>query len=217
MGQNEVLAGLCKAVMDGKRELAETWAKKALDEGLDPLLAIEKGITRGLVAVGDAFHRGERFLPELVMAAEAAMASTGILQEGLGKTISQTQTSGVIVIGTVAGDVHDIGKNLVATLFRGSGFSVIDLGVNVPADRFIEAVKAYKPNILGLSALLTTTVKEQKVVIDSLNEESLRSRVRVMVGGAAVTPEWADAIGADAYAEDAGEAIERGKEFLGLH
>jgi methylmalonyl-CoA mutase cobalamin-binding domain/chain len=119
------------------------------------------------------------------------------------------------LIGTVAGDVHDIGKTLVATLFRADGFSVIDLGVNISAEKFVEAVRANRPSILGLSSLLTTTVPEQKNVIESLKKAGIRSSVKVMVGGGAVTQEWADQIGADAYGQDAADAVEKGRKLIG--
>jgi 5-methyltetrahydrofolate--homocysteine methyltransferase len=121
-----------------------------------------------------------------------------------------------MVIGTVYGDVHDIGKTLVSTLFKAAGFSVIDLGINIPAERFIEAVKEHKPDILGLSSLLSTTVPEQEVIIGALKKAGLRSTIKVLVGGGAVTQDWANHIGADAYGQDAAEAVEKGRWLLGL-
>jgi len=214
--QNEILDGLRQAVIDGQREVVERWANEAIQKGLDPLLAIEEGLRKGLDVVGGSFRRGEFFLPELLMAAEAAKAASAILEKELERTGAQTPASRVMVIGTVAGDIHDIGKTLVAVLFKVAGFSVIDLGVNVPAERFVEAVKEYKPDILGLSSLLTTTAKGQKVVIDGLEEAGVRRQVKVMVGGGAITRDWADEIGADGYGEDAADAVETGKKLVGL-
>jgi corrinoid protein of di/trimethylamine methyltransferase len=214
--QNEILNGLCQAIIDGEKEAAETWANEALREKVDPLLAIEKGIKKALDIVGDAFHRQELFLPGLVRAAEAAMAGSAIMERELENIGVHSKTSAGVVVGTVAGDIHDIGKTLVGTLYKAAGFSVIDLGVNVTAERFVNAVKENKPDILGLSSLLTTTINEQRAVIDALEKAGLRSLTLVLVGGGAATQEWADEIGADGYGEDAAEAVERGKELLGL-
>ena len=190
-------------------------AKKIIAMQMDPLLAIDDGIRKGLDIVEDGFRREEVFLPQLVMAGEAAMEGSAILEKALEKGAAKSRSSGVMVIGTVEGDIHAIGKTLVTTLFKTASFSVIDLGVDVPAEKFIEAVKAHSPDILGLSSLLTTTLREQKGVIDALVEAGLRDKVKVMVGGGVVTREWADKIGADAYGEDAMEAVEIGKRMVG--
>jgi 5-methyltetrahydrofolate--homocysteine methyltransferase len=216
MEQNEILDGLRQAVIDGEREAAERWANSAVHERMDPILAIEEGVRKGLGVIGDAFHREEIFLPELVRVGEVAMAVSAILEKELEKTNARVPTYGVMVIGTVAGDLHDLGKNLVSILFKTAGFSVIDLGIDVPTERFADAVKEYKPHILGLSSLLSTTVNEQKVVIDAISKAGLRSQVKVMVGGGVVTQDWADEIGADGYGEDAQEALEIGRKLLGL-
>lgn len=216
MEQNGILNGLRQAIVDGEREAAETWANEALRGKVEPLLALEEGIRKGLEVVGNAFQRGDIFLPELVMAGEAALAGSLILEKELERTGTQTQSRRVMLIGTVAGDIHSIGKSLVATLFKAAGFSVIDLGISVPAERFVDSVKEHKPDILGLSALLSTTMREQKVVINALEKAGLRSQVKVMVGGGAVTQDWADEIGADAYGADAADAVEKGgKLFVG--
>ena len=201
--------------MDGEQEITVELAKKTVAMQMDPLLAIEKGIRKGLDIVEDAFRREEVFLPQLVMAGEAAMEGTAVLEKALEKGASKNRSTGVMVIGTVKGDIHAIGKTLVATLFKTASFSGIDLGVDVSAEKFIEAVKMHNPDILGLSSLLTTTLQEQKGVIDALVEAGLRDQVKVMVGGGVVTQEWADRIGADAYGEDAMEAVEIGKGILG--
>lgn len=216
MKEQEMLDALCRAIVDGEQEITVELAEKTVAMQMDPLLAIDKGIRKGLDIVEDAFRREEVFLPQLVMAGEAAMEGSAILEKALEKGSAKTLSSGVLVIGTVEGDIHAIGKTLVATLFKTASFSVIDLGVDVPAAKFIEAVKTHSPDIIGLSSLLTTTLQEQKGVIDGLVEAGLRERVKVMVGGGVVTQEWADRIGADAYGEDAMEAVEIGKGILGM-
>ena len=216
MKEQEILDALCGAIVDGEQEITVELAKKTVAMQMDPLLAIEKGIRKGLDIVEDAFRREEVFLPQLVMAGEAAMEGSAILEKALEKGSAKTLSSGVMVIGTVEGDIHAIGKTLVATLFKTASFSVIDLGVDVPAERFIEAVKTHSPDIIGLSSLLTTTLQEQKGVIDGLVKAGLRDKVKVMVGGGVVTQEWADRVGADAYGEDAMEAVEIGKRIRDL-
>jgi len=216
MKEQEILDALCRAIVDGEQEITVELAKKIIAMQMDPLLAIDDGIRKGLDIVEDGFRREEVFLPQLVMAGEAAMEGSAILEKALEKGAAKTRSSGVMVIGTVEGDIHAIGKTLVTTLFKTASFSVIDLGVDVPAEKFIEAVKAHTPDILGLSSLLTTTLREQKGVIDALVEAGLRDQVKVMVGGGVVTQEWADRIGADAYGEDAMEAVEIGKEILNM-
>lgn len=216
MKEREILEALCRAIVEGEEAMAVELAQKAIAVQMDPLLAIDEGIKKGLDIVEDAFRREEVFLPQLVMAGEAAMEGSAILEKALEKGAVQTRTSGTMVIGTVEGDIHAIGKTLVATLFKTASFSVIDLGVDVPAERFVEAVKEHSPDILGLSSLLTTTLQEQEAVIKALAEAGLRETVKVMVGGGVVTQEWADRIGADAYGEDAMEAVEIGKGVLGI-
>ena len=217
MEKAKIINGLRQAIIDGEGEAAKKWANEALRAKMDPLLVIQEGIRKGLDIVGDAFHHGDCFLPDIVMAGEAAAASSSILERELGKAGIQTQSRGVFVVGTVLGDIHDIGKTLVATVFKAAGFSVIDLGVNVSTERFLQVVRKDKPDMLGLSAMLTTTVKEQKVIIDALKKEGLRSGVKVMVGGVAASQDWADEIGADGYGEDASEAVERARKLLGSY
>jgi corrinoid protein of di/trimethylamine methyltransferase len=214
MEENEILEGLCQAIIDGEPNDAVNWANKALKEKIDLIKAAEEGLGKGLRFVGDAFGRGEAFIPDLVLAADAMKAGSRILEAELEKTGVKIKSLGIIVIGTVAGDLHDIGKTLVSTLFKAAGFTVYDLGIDVPTEKFVTAVKEKKPDILGLSSLLTTTIKEQKVVIDALKEAGIRDQVKVMVGGGAVAHEWADKIGADSYGEDAQDAVEKGKQLL---
>jgi corrinoid protein of di/trimethylamine methyltransferase len=168
-----------------------------------------------LKEIGDKFACGELFLPELVAAGEAGEASIAVLDEEITKRAQSRKSVGKVVMGTVLGDVHSIGKNIVATMLRVAGFDVTDLGVDVPTEVFIQKVKELKPDILGLSALLTTTMDEQRKIIIRLKEEGLRDKVMVMVGGAPVSPEWAKEIGADSVGLDAQDAVEKALRLQG--
>ncbi len=184
-------------------------------QGRVDLMKIADALTGAVKQVGDAFGSGEFFLPELVIAGEAMKNAMRIVETELKKT-GTLKTLGVIVIGTVAGDIHDIGKTLVATLLASAGFEVIDLGVDIIASKFVEAVKTYKPNILAMSALLTSTAPEQKKVINLLRNEGLRDDVKVLVGGGAITKELAAEIGAEGYAATAPEAVKEAKKILNI-
>lgn len=188
--------------------------KEALDSGCDVNDIIENALRKAMSIVGDKFEMGEFFLPELVMAGDLF---NEVMEEILLPIIERDVKGskvGRVVIGTVKGDLHDIGKNLVAVMLRVNGFEVIDLGVDVPPERFVEAVEKYKPDILGMSALLTTTMLEMKNVMDALKSAGLRDKVKVIIGGAAVDEEYAREIGADAYAENAVEAVKKCLELL---
>ncbi|MEM2897474.1 MAG: corrinoid protein [Candidatus Bathyarchaeia archaeon] len=216
MARVEVLEGLKNAIISGDSDQASIWAKKAIEIKMSPVEAIEKGLNEGLKHVGDAFGKGELFLCDLMMSAEAAKQASSILEEEIKKQGLGMKTIATLVIGTVAGDIHDIGKTLVSTLFTAAGFKVIDLGIDVPKERFIKAVKENKPDLLGLSALLTVTALEQGKVIEALMKEGVRNSVKVIVGGGAVSREYARNIGADGYGEDADEAVRVGKALLKL-
>jgi 5-methyltetrahydrofolate--homocysteine methyltransferase len=207
------LSLLSEAVEKGDREKTVQLTTEALNAGISPQDIISNGLQAGMGVVGEKFSSGEYFLPDMLMAARAMTAALEVLKPSLEKT--GVSTIGRVVIGTVEGDMHDIGKNVVATFLRGSGFEVFDLGLNVPDKKFIDAVKEKKADILGLSALLTTTMPVMGRVIKGLTEAGLRSRVKVIVGGAPVTPDYAKYIGADAYAHDGGEAIPVCKQLLG--
>jgi corrinoid protein of di/trimethylamine methyltransferase len=185
-------------------ELVET----ALRAGLDPVDIIEKGFSKGLKIVGDRFGKGEAFLTELVAAANIMEEVSEKLSGALTGSSRKVERKGKVLIGTVSGDVHTIGKNILKTLLEVNGFEVQDLGEDVPAQKFVEKVRELKPNLLGLSALMTTTITEQRSVIQALEKAGLRGSIKVMVGGAAVTPKWADEIGADGYAENASDAVQ---------
>jgi 5-methyltetrahydrofolate--homocysteine methyltransferase len=199
------LSSLIKAVISGDRDKAVQLAMEAVNTGINPEEIITKGLQLGMMTVGEKFSSGEYFLPDMLMAARAMKSALEVLQPLLAK--SGLPTLGRVVIGTVQGDMHDIGKNVVATFLGGSGFEVYDLGLNVSAQQFVNAVREKKADILGLSALLTTTMPTMGQTIKDLEKAGLRSRVKVIVGGAPVTAEFARFIGADAHARDGGEAI----------
>ena len=199
------LSSLIKAVISGDRDKAAQLAMEAVNTGINPEEIITKGLQLGMMTVGEKFSSGEYFLPDMLMAARAMKSALEVLQPLLAK--SGLPTLGRVVIGTVQGDMHDIGKNVVATFLGGSGFEVYDLGLNVSAQQFVNAVREKKADILGLSALLTTTMPTMGQTIKDLEKAGLRSRVKVIVGGAPVTAEFARFIGADAHARDGGAAI----------
>jgi len=209
-----ILESLKKAVIEYDREAAASWARKALEEGIDPIEAVD-ALTEGIKQVGDGYGRGELFLPELVGAAEVMKRAVPILEEEINRRGKKRETAGVIVLGTVKGDIHDIGKNIVATLLTIDGFSVIDLGVDVAAEKFVEAIVKHKPGILAMSALLTMTASEQRKVIDTLKKEGIRDKVKVMVGGGAITQGFADDIGADGYDPTAVGAAKLARRLIG--
>jgi corrinoid protein of di/trimethylamine methyltransferase len=210
-----VIQTLEQAIINGDINAARDFARKSLEKKIDPLRTMNEGLIKGIKQVGDLFGNGEIFLPDLILSSEAMREAAEILEAALKHSgVTVKSSVGTIVIGTVAGDIHDIGKTLVSTLFKAAGFSVIDLGVDVPREKFIEAVTVHKPDLLGLSSLLTTSVEEQKQVIRALEAAGVRSTVKIMVGGGAVTERWAEEIGADAYGGDAREAVEKGKKLM---
>ncbi|HHW28847.1 MAG TPA: cobalamin-binding protein [Syntrophomonadaceae bacterium] len=187
--------------MDNVKGLVE----EGISDGVAPSVLLKEGLIKGLDIVGEKFESGDLFLPEMLAAAMTMKTGVEVLKPHL--TGEETETAGTVVIGTVQGDVHDIGKNLVAMMLEGAGFEVIDIGIDVPAEDIVKAVEEKKPQILGLSALLTTTMPALKTTIDALKEAGLRDKVKVMVGGAPVTQDYADEIGADGYASDAAGAV----------
>ena len=207
------LSPLSKVIEQGDREKAVQLTAEALSAGASPQDIIVHGLHSGMGVVGEKFSSGEYFLPDMLMAARAMKTAIEVLKPSLEKT--GIPTIGKVVIGTVEGDMHDIGKNVVATFLSGSGFEVFDLGINVPEKKFIDEVREKKPDILGLSALLTTTMPVMGRVIKTLDIAGLRSSVKVLVGGAPVTRDYANYIGADAYAHDGGEAIPICQQLLG--
>lgn len=212
---DEILRKMAQSIIDGDADVAVTLAKDSIATNMDPLESISRGFVVGVNTVGDAFGRGEAFLPELVMAGEAMKAAVATLDPELKKRGSQRQMLGKIVIGTVEGDIHEIGKSLVATMLAASGFEVFDLGVDTPGDKLIGKALEVNADVLAMSALLTTTMVRQREVIEELEKEGLRGKIKVMVGGAPVTRDWVATIGADGYSEDAIGAVGLAKKLMG--
>ena len=204
-----------QAILEGEADITVDLVKKALAEGIDPLEILNKGCIPGVERAGELFEAEEFFLPELITAGEATKAAMEILMPELqNKKTGGWQSLGKVVIGTVEEDMHDIGKSIVASMLTAAGFEVVDLGVDVSCQRFIEEIKKQSPAIVGLSALLTSTMSKQQEVIKALESEGLRGQVKVLVGGAPVTGAWAEKIGADGYAEDAVAAVKLAKKIL---
>jgi len=206
---------MAQSIIDGDSDVAVALANQAVAAGLDPLDAISKGYVIGVNTVGDAFSRGDAFLPELVMAGEAMKAAIAVLEPEMAKRGTHRQILGKVVLATVEGDIHEIGKTLVGTMLSASGFQVYDLGVDVSSAKILAKVKEVDADLVGLSALLTTTMVKQREVIDVLDKEGLRRKVKVMVGGAPVTREWVQKIEADGYSEDAIGAVSVAKKLVG--
>jgi corrinoid protein of di/trimethylamine methyltransferase len=213
---SEVLQQLQAVVVAGEPDQARELAAQALESGVAPLIAIEEALNPGMQVVGDRYENGDYFIPDLVMAAEAMKAAMAVFEPALMARQEQRRVLGTVVIGTVEGDIHEIGKSLVATMLSAAGFQVHDLGVDVSAGEFVEQVHETGANVVGLSALLTTTMRNQEAVIEALKEARLREQVKVVVGGAPTSPDWAQTIGADAYAENANEAVGVVKQLLGV-
>lgn len=210
-----LFASMQQTIIDGDPDAAVELARQALAEGIDPLEAVNKGYFPGMQVVGRDFGAGQLFLPDVVLAAEAMKKASAVLEPEMKKRGAQRQSLGRVVLGTVKGDVHEIGKSLVGTLLSANGFEVFDLGVDVPFEKFAEKAREVDADIVGVSALLTTTMTGQRNVIETLDGAGLRPKVKVMVGGAPVTRSWADEIGADGYSEDAIGAVDVAKALLG--
>ena len=197
---------LAEGVLVGNVGAVESEVKNALSEGLEASHVLEKGLIAGMITVGERFRAGDMFLPEVLMSAKAMHKGLEIVRPLLAQSGQSLQRK--VVMGTVEGDIHDIGKKIVGTLIEGNGFNVIDLGVDLRPEVFVQAVEEHRPDVLGMSAMLTTTMTNMKKVIDLLKENGLREKVKVVVGGAPVNEEFAESIGADGYAPDAGVAAE---------
>jgi 5-methyltetrahydrofolate--homocysteine methyltransferase len=206
------LEQLKQSVIEGNAASAQTLVKQALSEGLAAEQILNEGLIAAMQEVGKMFEIGEYYVPEMLIAARAMKGGLELLRPAL--TAANVQAIGKIVIGTVQGDLHDIGKNLVAMMMEGAGFEVIDLGVDVSPEKFVEAVKTHQPNVVGCSALLTTTMPKMKATLDALSQAGMRNKVKVMVGGAPVTDKYAIEIGADAFASDASSAANIAKSLL---
>jgi corrinoid protein of di/trimethylamine methyltransferase len=204
----DILKQLGEAVLNFDDELAKNLSQRAVEEGVDPVEALEEGLAKALRDVGDRFGRGDAFITELIAAAQAMEAGAEVLNEEIVRRGASRRAIGRFLIGTVEGDIHSIGKNIVATMLSAAGFEVIDIGVDVTTETFVEKVREIKPDILGLSALMTTTMTKQGEVIEALRAAGLREGVKVIVGGAPVTEDWVEEIGADACGLDAGSAVQ---------
>jgi 5-methyltetrahydrofolate--homocysteine methyltransferase len=211
LSERKVLQDLVKSITDYDEEAASTAAEKAVEEGVDSIEAIEHGVAVGLKKIGEEYDRGETFLPELMMGANAAQKALKVLLEHMPQG-TDYRGQGRIVIGTVEGDIHDIGKNIVAAMLRANGFDIVDLGVDVSIQRFVDSVKKLKPDVLGMSALLTNTMPKQQEVIQALKRENVRDSVRVILGGVPVTEEWVKKIGADDLGKDALDTVQKLKK-----
>jgi len=201
-----------EALQRGDAEKVAELVKQALEQNLLPKDILENGLIKGMDIIGKKFKKNEVYVPEVLIAARAMHAGMSILRPKLIET--GVKSMGTIAIGTVKGDLHDIGKNLVKMMLEGAGFVVIDLGVDVTTDKFVEAVKEHKPNIIGMSALLTTTMVNMAEVIKALEAAGLRDKVKIMIGGAPITQNYADQIGADGYSPDAASAVDKAKTFI---
>jgi trimethylamine corrinoid protein len=204
----QILSDLREAVLYFDPDDARRFAQKALDSGVDPVVALEEGLARPLREIGDRFGTGEAFITELIAAAQAMEAGAEVLNEEIARRGATRKKVGRFLIGTVEGDIHSIGKNIVATMLSTAGFEVIDLGTDVPTETFVENVEKHRPDILGLSALMTTTMTKQREVIEELKAAGLRDGLKIIVGGAPVTEDWVKEIGADACGLDALNAVE---------
>ncbi len=209
---SNILEQMHKDLYDGKADEVGTATQKALDEGMSAQEILSDGLTSGMDKVGKDFKAGDLFIPEVLMSAKAMHAGMAVLRPLL--TESDALSLAKIVIGTAAGDLHDIGKNLVGMMLEGAGFEIIDLGTDVSPEKFVEAVRAEGADLVGMSALLTTTMPSMKVTIEALTEAGLRDSVKVIVGGAPVTAGFAEEIGADAYAPDAASAVDTARSLM---
>ncbi|MCK8825381.1 corrinoid protein [Fuchsiella alkaliacetigena] len=206
------LEKVTEAVIAGEVEQVADLTQEAVDAGEEPSKIIKEGLIAGMDIVGTRFKANEMFVPEVLIAAKTMHAGMEVVKPLL--TEGESSSTGTVLIGTVEGDLHDIGKNLVIMMLEGAGFEVIDVGIDVPAKEFIEAIKEHKPDILGLSALLTTTMPAMEEAVAAVEEAGLKDQVKIMVGGAPVSKEFAEEIGADGYAPDGSTAADLAKEFI---
>jgi corrinoid protein of di/trimethylamine methyltransferase len=215
MKKDELFARMAKAIIEGSKAEAEALAREAVQAKLDLNEVIEKGYVPGIQKVGDLWESGEYFLPELITSADCMKAAMAVLQPELDKAKIKTRSKGKVVIGTVEGDIHDIGKNLVASMLSANGFEVFDLGADVKLERFIQKAEETGADFICLSALLTTTMLGQKKAVEMLKAKNLYGKYKVLVGGAPASQKWADDIGADGYAENAMLAVKVAKRLMG--
>jgi len=213
MSKEDLLKQARQAVMEGDEEAAEAMANKVIAEGINPVEIINEGLSPAMTEVGDGFANEEIPLPGVLVAAEAMTKAIEIMEPHIPKE-DVAEKLGTVVLGTVEGDIHDIGKRIVATMLKVYGFEVHDLGRDVPIDVFVEKAKELKPDILGSSSLMTTTMAGQKILEEKLRDAGIRDNFKTMIGGAATTQEWANKIGCDCYAEDANDTVLKAKELI---
>lgn len=206
------LQDLADLIMNGYTERVTNLTGQLLESGVSPQTILNEGLVKGMSVVGEKMRCGEMYIPEVLQSASAMHASLNLLKPHLVK--DGVQPVGKIVIGTVKGDMHDIGKNLVGILLQGAGFDIVDLGVNIPPQKFVEAINIHNPSVIGISAMLTTTMLHMKTTIEAIRAAGLRSKVKIIIGGAPVSQKFADEIGADGYARDAVKAVDKVKELL---
>ncbi len=211
MGKEEIIKKASQAVIDGDEDMAVAVAKQAIAEGLNPVEVISEGLSAGMTTVGDLFNNEEISLPFVIVAADAMTKAIAILEPHI-PAEHKGEKLGTVLLGTIEGDIHDIGKGIVATMLRVYGFEVYDLGRDVPVQAFIDKAKELNADIIGSSTLMTTTLPGQKALQEAIQAAGLK--VRTMVGGAATNQHWADKIGADAYGENATEAVQKAKELI---
>jgi corrinoid protein of di/trimethylamine methyltransferase len=212
---DQLFLAMRQSIIDGAPDIATELARQALANAVDPLEAVNQGFAAGITFAGEQFGCGEMFLLDLLAAAEAMKAAIKVLEPEMLKRGSQREVVGKIVLGTASGDIHDIGKNLVGIILSASGFQIFDLGTSVTPEQFVAKAKEVDADIVGVSALLTTTMAGQKAVIEALDRNGLRPRVKAIIGGAAVTQKWAAEIGADGYSRNAIAALELAKTLMG--
>ncbi len=212
--ETELFIAMRQSVIDGAPDTATKLAQEALESGIDPLSALNNGYVGGMTVVGEKYGCREMFLPDLLASSEAMKAAVSVLEPEMRNRGTQREMLGTVVLGTAKGDIHDIGKNLVGTILSASGFLVFDLGTNATPEQFVAKAIELQADIVGVSALLTTTMQGQKAVIDALDQQGMRPRVKAIIGGAAVTRKWADEIRADGFARNAMDALELAKGLV---
>ncbi len=211
---SELLGKMAESLIAGKVDEVVNFTKEAVDAGSVPQDILEQGLLAGMDVVGKRFKANEMFIPEVLRCAKCMHGAMEILRPLLSET--GAKMAGTLVIGTVKGDLHDIGKNLVGMMFEGAGFQVVDIGIDKSPQEFVDALKEHNASLFGMSALLTTTMPMMEETVKAIKEAGLRDQVKIMVGGAPVTSEFAKEIGADAYASNAASAVDKGKELLDL-
>jgi 5-methyltetrahydrofolate--homocysteine methyltransferase len=214
MSENAILADLKKAVLEGDDNLAQQLSQKALDQGIEPMTIVKEGIVPGIQEAGELWKKNEYFHSDIILCAEAFRLAMEIVEPKM--AAGERGASGKVIIGTVAGDVHNLGKMMVIATLRGAGFEVTDLGVDVPQDTFVQKIQEMSPDIIGLGCYMTSTMVEMGDIIKRLESEGLRDRVKVLIGGVPTTQEFANEIGADAWGKDAFDAIEKARALMGV-